>query len=78
VLRSIRFANAPAIATPKAMARTAGMLYISGSVLSLTGLLLPQLPGVRTAQLFVIGLISLAVGVALVIAGVAVHRDAHP
>jgi len=72
VLHSIRFASAPAIATPKAMARTAGTLYICGAFLSLTGLLLlPHLPGVHVAQLFVIGLVSLAVGVALVIDG---HR----
>jgi diguanylate cyclase (GGDEF)-like protein len=69
VLHSVRFATAPAIATPKAMARTAGMLYISGSVLSLTALLLPQMPRVRVAELIVMGVISLAVGIALVVAG---------
>jgi len=71
VLHSVRFASAPAVATPKAMARTAGSLYICGAVLSLTGLILPQLPGVHWAQLFAIGLVSFAVGVALVVAG---HR----
>ena len=71
MLHSIRFASTPAIATPKAMAKTAGMLYICGSLLSLSALLLPQLPGVHIAQLLVIALVSLAVGVALVIAG---HR----
>jgi diguanylate cyclase (GGDEF)-like protein len=68
-VRVVRFATAPPIATPKAMARTAGLLYIAASTMSLVGLWLPQRPGVRVLQETVLGVISLGVGVALVLVG---------
>jgi diguanylate cyclase (GGDEF)-like protein len=68
-IRSIRFASAPAIATPRAMAKTSGMLYICAASMSLVGLVLPQRPGGHRAVLIVIALLALAVGIALVARG---------
>jgi diguanylate cyclase (GGDEF)-like protein len=53
------------------MAKTAGLLYVSGSVLSIVALLLPQMPHVHRAELEGIAAVSLAVGIAMVVAG---HR----
>jgi diguanylate cyclase (GGDEF)-like protein len=67
--RSIRFASAPAIATPRVMAKTAGLLYISGATLSIVALLLPQMPRVHKAELAVLAVFSLGVGIAMVAVG---------
>jgi diguanylate cyclase (GGDEF)-like protein len=67
--RSVRFASTPAIATPRAMAKTAGMLYICAATMSLIGLGLHQLPGVHRLPLIGIAAASLAVGIALVLVG---------
>jgi diguanylate cyclase (GGDEF)-like protein len=67
--RSIRFASAPAIATPRAMAKTAGMLYICAATMSLLGLLLPQRPGVHRLVLTLVAVGALALGIALVARG---------
>lgn len=63
--RSVRFASAPAIATPRAMAKTSGMLYICAASMSLLGLLLPQRPGVHRLVLIVMAIAALALGTAL-------------
>jgi diguanylate cyclase (GGDEF)-like protein len=71
VARSVRFAAAPAIATPKVMARTTGLLYLSGGALCLISLCLPQRPGVRVLAAAVVGVVATATGVTLLLAG---HR----
>ena|GEM_PF-1632204 len=71
VIGTIRFASAPAIATPRVMAKTAGLLYLCGGTLSLIGLALPQMPGVHRVPLVVIAAISGGVGVCMLAAG---HR----
>jgi diguanylate cyclase (GGDEF)-like protein len=65
-IRAIRFASAPAIATPRAMAKTSGMLYICAASMSLIGLLLPQRPGGHRLVLTLIAAGALALGIALV------------
>jgi diguanylate cyclase (GGDEF)-like protein len=67
--RAVRFATAPAIATPRVMAKTAGLLYLSGGTLSLVGLVLPQPTGVDRADLAAIACVALVVGVAMLVAG---------
>ncbi|MDQ1540105.1 MAG: hypothetical protein QOH29_831, partial [Actinomycetota bacterium] len=67
----MRFAAAPAIATPKVMARTTGLLYLSGGALCLISLCLPQRPGVRVLAAAVVGVVATATGVTLLLAG---HR----
>jgi diguanylate cyclase (GGDEF)-like protein len=71
IIRSVRFAAAPAIATPRVMAKTAGLLYLSAATLSLAGLALPQRPGVDRPDLTAIACVALVVGVAMLVAG---HR----
>ncbi|HEY0871772.1 MAG TPA: bifunctional diguanylate cyclase/phosphodiesterase [Acidothermaceae bacterium] len=67
--RAIRFAPTPAIATPRAMAKTAGLLYICASTMSLVALGLHQLPQVHRGPLVVIAAGSLAIGITVVLVG---------
>jgi diguanylate cyclase (GGDEF)-like protein len=68
-LRAIRFATAPAIATPRAMAKTSGLLYICAAAMSLVALALPQHVGVHRLVLIVLALAALMLGIALVARG---------
>lgn len=68
-IRAIRFASAPAIATPRAMAKTSGLLYICAASMSLVGLALPQRAGVHRLVLVVLAVAALALGIVLVARG---------
>jgi diguanylate cyclase (GGDEF)-like protein len=71
IARAVRLAVAPAIATPRVMAKTAGLLYVCAATLSLAGLALPQGHGVNRLDLTAIACVAFVVGVAMLLAG---HR----
>src|ERR1019366_2392049 len=64
-LREPHLAVAPSIASPRAMAVTAGLLYIAGGIVTLIAFTFPHQPGVHAGVVRAIALIAIASGAAI-------------